>query len=741
MNIWLVTSEFPPWFGGGIGTYAYNAARMFSQAGHHVTVLTQSAQASDDLEGERLRVVRFVSRESHLKDRVPPGTPPDAHPAFPFTCMSYWPALSYQFADEIVRCIQRYGHPDVIEVQDYNAIGYYLIQRKLLREPLLADLPVVVHLHSPSFGIRRADRSPQYLLPEYWIGQMEKFCMLSADALLSSSRFLADWLSDWVAGFPTAAVIPYPYDHAEPSSAQPMPGDVVYVGRLQVLKGVIPLVEACAKLWAQDHDFRLTLIGDDRHYDPLGISVGEYLKRRFGRYIAAGQLYLAGPLPREEVLVRLSQAWCIVVPSLWENYPNTCIEAMSLGKVVVASTSGGQAEMIGNDGLAGIVFNWEEKGEFEKALLRVLSMTPEQNREMGRRAAERIRKLTSYEVVLPQRLAHFQKVLESASGSRRVFPTVSRFQPAPANVTRSQDSIPGLLSVVIPYYNLGKYIEETLDSVLRSTYPHLEVLIVNDGSDEAKSIAVLERIKSLRKENVKVLSIENQGLSAVRNIGAAQVSGEFLSFVDADDLVEPDFFSQCINILNAYENVGFVYCWVSYLGETTGCWPNWNTEFSFFLGHNMAVAFAVTRRDLFLAYGKNRPDMEYSLEDYDGWLGIATKGYLGVSIPKILGHYRIRGDSMLRGMNRDQALYLYERIVQHHTDEYQRYGPELFSLLNANGPSLGWVSPASRSQATQAELELQAIKNSYTWRIGQKIALSLLGRVMRWVADTILSKQ
>lgn len=741
MNIWLVTSEFPPWFGGGIGTYAYNAARMFSLAGHQVTVLTQSARASDDLEGERLRVVRFVSREFHLKDRVPADTPPDAHPAFPFTCLSYWPALSYQFADEIVQCIQRYGCPDVIEVQDYNAIGYYLIQRKLLGESPLADLPVIVYLHSPSFGIRRANRSPQYLLPEYWVGQMEKFCLLSADALLAPSRFMGDWLAEWDARFPTATIIPYPYDHAEPSLAQPTPSDVVYVGRLEVRKGVIPLVEACAKLWNQGQDFRLTLIGEDRRYDPLGMLVGEYLKRRFARYIAAEQLCLASPLPREEVLTRLSQAWCTVVPSLWENYPNTCIEAMSLGKVVVASASGGQAEMVGNDASAGIVFDWAREGEFEKALLRVLAMTPEQNQEMGRRAAERIRKLTSYEVVLPQRLAHFQKVSANAPRSRRIFPAVSRSQPAPAGVTRSRDSIPGLLSVVIPYYNLGKYIEETLDSVLSSTYPHLEVLIVNDGSDEAESVAALERIKALRKENVRILSTENQGVCAVRNIGAAQVSGEFLSFVDADDLIEPDFFSRCIRILNMYKNVGFVYCWISYFGETTGCWANWNTEFPFFLGHNMVGPFAVARRDLFLAYGKNKPDMEYNLEDYDSWLGIATRGYLGVSIPKILGHYRIRGKSRLRGISRDQELYLYERIAQHYADEYQRHGPELFNLLNANGPAPGWVSPAGRSQATQAELELQTIKASYTWRIGQKIALSPLGRIMRWVVDIILPKE
>ena len=91
----------------------------------------------------------------------------------------------------------------------------------------------------------------------------------------------------------------------------------------------------------------------------------------------------------------------------------------------------------------------------------------------------------------------------------------------------------------------------------------------------------------------------------------------------------------------------------------------------------------------------------------------------------------------MRGISRDQALYLYERIVQHHADEYQRYGPELFNLLNANGPAPGWVSPASRSQAVQAELELQAIENSLTWRIGSRLACSRPGRIAFWVLSKL----
>lgn len=734
MNIWILTSEFPPQTGGGIGTYAYNAARMFSLAGHEVTVLTQSTRPGESMEGERLRVLRFVPRRVHLDEYVPPDTSPDEHPAFPFTCLSYWPALSYQFADEVAKAIERDGRPDVIEVQDYNALGYYLIQRKLLRDPLLGDCPVLVHMHSPQFAVRTANQSPQYLLPEYWIGQMEKFCLLGADSLLSPSRFMRHWLSKWDSRFPAPTVVPYPYDHREQSFAEPAPGDVVYVGRLEVRKGVIPMVESCARLWDQGHNFHLSLIGEDRRYDPLGMSVGQYLKRRFARHGAAGKLVFVGPLPREKLLTRLSQAWCMVVPSLWENYPYVCVEGMSLGKVVLASSSGGQAEMVGHDASAGLVFDWSQEGDFEQALLKVLAMTPAEIQGMGQQAAERIRRLTSYETVLPQRLAHFNSILEQAPKSRGVFPTVSPAQPAPAELTKGEGSIPGLLSVVIPHHNLGEYIEATLDNVLRSTYPHMEVLIVDDGSDQAESIEALERVKALGKENVRIVRTENRGVCAVRNTGAAETLGEFLSFVDADDLVEPQLFSRCIDILNTYENVGLVYPWIGYFGQISGCWASWNTEFPFFLAHNMVGPLAVTRRDLFRAYGKNRADMEYNLEDYDSWLGIATKGYLGVSIPEILGRYRVRPGSRLRGVHRDQSLYLYQRIVQHHAEAYRRNSTDLFHLLNANGPARGLDSPAAQSEAVLVELALEIARKSPLWRGGRAVAMSRPGlRIRRWL--------
>jgi glycogen(starch) synthase len=464
------------------------------------------------------------------------------------------------------------------------------------------------------------------------------------------------------------------------------------------------------------------------------MSVGQYLKRRFADHVGAGRLVFAGALPPAEVRDRMSRAWCTVVPSLWENYPYACIEAMSLGKVVMASVSGGQAEMIGDNDEAGVLFDWSRNGQFEDALVRVLAMSPQQNLEMGQRAAARIRGLTSYEAVLPQRLAHLENLLQEVPPSRRLFPTVSPQPLAPVGPIEGRESIPGLLSVVIPYHNLGQYIEETLESVLSSTYRELEVLIVDDGSDDPKSIGALERVERNAPQNVKIIHTEHRGVCATRNMGASQSSGEFLAFVDGDDLVQPHFFARCIDVLRTYHNVGFVYSWVGYLGETEGCWPSWNTELPFFLARNLVSPMVVSRRDLFLAHGKNKPDMEYNLEDYDSWLGIATQGYLGVSIPEVLAHYRVRRGSRLRGINRDQELHLYEHILQHYPEPYQRYSSELFNLLNANGPARGWVSPASTPRLTLAEAGLSALMASRGWRLAHRVSRSRVGLASQRIA-------
>jgi hypothetical protein len=241
---------------------------------------------------------------------------------------------------------------------------------------------------------------------------------------------------------------------------------------------------------------------------------------------------------------------------------------------------------------------------------------------------------------------------------------------------------------------LGEYLRETLASIGEATYTPLEVVIVNDGSTQAQSMAVLEEIERQGGGQVRVVHTENQGLAAARNVGAEAARGEFVAFVDADDLVEAEFFTRAIDVLQCYPNVTFVYSWVRYFGESREIWPTWNAEFPYLLGHNMLTAFVVLRREAFLRWARNKPEFEYGLEDYEGWIGFVEAGGVGVSLPHPLVRYRIRAKSMYQSSSRNQKLYLYDLLTQRHPEAYQKWGMELFNLQNANGPGHAWNHPA-----------------------------------------------
>lgn len=100
-----------------------------------------------------------------------------------------------------------------------------------------------------------------------------------------------------------------------------------------------------------------------------------------------------------------------------------------------------------------------------------------------------------------------------------------------------------IISVVIPFYNSGKYIEQTIITVLNQTFPYYEVLIVDDGSKDEESLKKLEEIEKM-DARIKVFHKQNEGLAATRDFGAIHSSEctKYLMFLDDDDLIEPTFF-------------------------------------------------------------------------------------------------------------------------------------------------------------------------------------------------------
>lgn len=254
--------------------------------------------------------------------------------------------------------------------------------------------------------------------------------------------------------------------------------------------------------------------------------------------------------------------------------------------------------------------------------------------------------------------------------------------------------IEGMLSIIIPFYNMGSLILETLLSVNESTYTDIEIIIVNDGSDDIESIEVLREIES-SMPSIKVIHIDNGGLSNARNIGAYAAKGEFIAFLDSDDLIAPEYYQRCIEILKAYKNVSFVYSWVRFFGLRDDIWVTFDTEFPLLLLTNMLSAFAVIKKDHFLKYGINKVEMKEGMEDHESWINMCKNGCAGISIPEALVHYRIRSNSMARQFNREIVNDLFYKISQFHLELYKQYGNEIFNLLYMNGPGYMWNNPAA----------------------------------------------
>jgi glycosyltransferase involved in cell wall biosynthesis len=108
-----------------------------------------------------------------------------------------------------------------------------------------------------------------------------------------------------------------------------------------------------------------------------------------------------------------------------------------------------------------------------------------------------------------------------------------------------------LVSIIIPCYNASSYIKETINSVLIQTFQNFEIIVINDGSKDQGS----EIIKTIKDNRIRLVEQKNQGVSSSRNNGIILANGEFIAFLDADDLLHPSFLEKRIFTLSKYSAI------------------------------------------------------------------------------------------------------------------------------------------------------------------------------------------
>lgn len=219
------------------------------------------------------------------------------------------------------------------------------------------------------------------------------------------------------------------------------------------------------------------------------------------------------------------------------------------------------------------------------------------------------------------------------------------------------------VSVIIPCYNQGIYLNEAVESVLAQTFDDLEIVIVNDGSDDPKTI---EQCNSYENSRIKVITTLNQGLAAARNSGIAQAQGYYILPLDADDKIAPQYVSEAVNILEADPRTGIVYCQAKLFGAVEGDWQLPEYSLQEMLRDNIIFCTAMFKKENWESAGGYDTGMKYGWEDYDFWLSLIEKGLEVHQLKGRYFYYRVGPDSMVRSKEKSQKIEMFKRIFHRH---------------------------------------------------------------------------
>lgn len=220
------------------------------------------------------------------------------------------------------------------------------------------------------------------------------------------------------------------------------------------------------------------------------------------------------------------------------------------------------------------------------------------------------------------------------------------------------------VSVIIPCYNQGEYLQEAVDSVLASTHKNIEIIVIDDGS--TKDVDLIDAVKC---ENVKIIHQKNQGVCIARNHGIKEATGKYILPLDADDKIYPTYIEKALNVMTQNPKFGIVYCNAEFFGSKTGIWKLEDYSFPEILISNMIFSSAMFRKSDWQKVGGYNPIMDSGYEDWEFWLSLIETGLGVFKIPEALFLYRQYEDTRTCRAEANR-LALIKKIMRLHPNLY-----------------------------------------------------------------------
>jgi len=243
------------------------------------------------------------------------------------------------------------------------------------------------------------------------------------------------------------------------------------------------------------------------------------------------------------------------------------------------------------------------------------------------------------------------------------------------------------VSVVIPCFNQGPYLEEAVDSVLAQTFQDFEILVVDDGSTDPETVRILQ---NYNRPKTRVIHTTNQGLAMARNNGIYEALGDYILPLDADDKIGTGYLADAVPILDRHPDMGIVYSEAAYFGIRGGRWDLPEYSLDGILNHNLIFCTALFRRADWEAVGGYNVNMVYGWEDWDFWLSILELGRTVHCLPMVGFFYRKNEASMAAVMKAELKAQLHRRIIEKHPSYFGVFASipqmmlKLYYLVAAN---------------------------------------------------------
>ncbi len=233
------------------------------------------------------------------------------------------------------------------------------------------------------------------------------------------------------------------------------------------------------------------------------------------------------------------------------------------------------------------------------------------------------------------------------------------------------------VSIVIPCYNAGEHLPETMQSALGQTYPDIEIIIVDDGSSDPATLQLLDQAVWPR---TRIIRQVNGGPAAARNHAVREATGIYILPLDADDTIEPEYVAKAVAVLDERPEVGVVYCKAMRFGVEQGPWNLPDYTLQELVIDNVIFVTAMYRRADWSAVDGYNEGLLCGVEDYEFWVKIVHLGREVFQIQEYLFNYRIQHKSRTTAFKdkRISVVATYAEIFRANQDFYAKHAEFLF---------------------------------------------------------------